>query len=136
MESESQPIAIKPIQKRTNRRRRRRNVNSKIVSEDFKVYLVNIRGAKSKLVSLQSIADDQQVNPSVINLVETNLKKTSKLNVEGFKCFNRNRQNKNMGGVATLVRNVDLKDLVKVSEGSGENEYIITRYSQYTVPKM
>ena len=55
------------------RKRRRRSVKSVDICKDFNVYLVNVRGAKSKLVSLKAIADDPQVNPDVINLVETNM---------------------------------------------------------------
>ena len=124
----------KPIKHVKRKRRRRKGVHSKQVSKDFKVYLVNIRGANSKKVSLQAIVDDPQVNPDVINLVETNLRKSSKLEINGYKCFNRNRQNKNMGGVATLVKETDMKDTLKVSEGSGENEYLVTRHSQFSIP--
>ena len=127
----TKPKSVKHAKKK---RRRRGGVHKKPVSKDFKVYLVNIRGANSKKVSLQSIVDDPQVNPDVINLVETNLKKSSKLNIDGYKCFNRNRQNKNMGGVATLVKESDLKDTLKVSEGSGDNEYLVTRHSQFSIP--
>ena len=131
LDDEAKPETIKHVKRK---RRRRGGVHRKPVSKDFIVYLVNIRGANSKKVSLQSIIDDPHVNPDVINLVETNLKKSSKLDIEGYKCFNKNRQNKNMGGVATLVRESDLKDTLKVSEGTGNNEYLVTRHSQFSVP--
>ena len=98
------------------KRRRKGGVNRKLVSKDFKVYLVNIRGANSKNVSLQSIVEDPQVIPDVINLVETKLKISSKLNIEGYKCFNKNRQNKHMGGVATFVRESDVSDKGKIPD--------------------
>ena len=134
VDNEQKPKPKFTIKCKRKRKRSRCNVNKHKVSTEFSVYLLNIRGAKSKLVSLQSIVDDPEVNPDVINLIETNLKKSSKLDVAGYKCFNRNRQNKHMGGVATLVRESDLKDTIKLSEGSGENEYMITRHSQFDTP--
>ena len=128
---EAKPKTIKHANKK---RRRGGCVNSKPASKDFVIYLVNIRGANSKKVSLQSIVDDPEVNPDVVNLVETNLKKSSKLEINGYKCFNRNRRHKNMGGVATLVRKSEANDVLKVSEGSDDNEYLVTRHSQFLVP--
>ena len=115
-----------------NKRKRRRgggNANKVIRNKDFNVYLVNLRGAKSKLVSLQAIVDDPNVKPDLANLVETNLKGSSKLDVKGFYSFSRNRKNKHMGGVSTLVKENDVKHVLKVSEGAGDNEYLITRHS-------
>ena len=131
MVEEAKSVTVKLAKKK---RRRRGGVNRKPVRKDFVVYLVNIRGANSKKVSLQAIVDDPTVNPDVINLVETNLRKSSKLEINPYKCFNRNRQNKNMGGVATLVKESDVKDTLKVAEGAGDNEYLVTRHSQFHVP--
>ena len=69
------------------------------------------------------------VNPDVVNL-ETNLRKSIKPKVDGYKCMNRNRQNKNMGRVASLVGEKDVVNVLKVTEGLGDKEYIITKYSQ------
>ena len=134
LDDETKPKTIKHYKKKRRRRGGVKSVKSKHVSKDFKVYIVNIRGANSKKVSLKSIIDDPQVDPDMINLVETNLKKSSKLDIDGYKCFNRNRQNKHMGGVATLVKEEDLKDTLKVSEGPSDNEYLVTRHSQFHVP--
>ena len=69
----------KTINKKRKRRRGRKTKSDKIVKDnDFKVYLVNVRGVSSKQESLKSIIDDPQVNPDVINLLETNLKKSKK----------------------------------------------------------
>ena len=59
-------------------KRRRKNENS-VNNNKFSVYLVNIRGASSKLISLKSIIDNPQVEPNLVTLVETNLRKNSKL---------------------------------------------------------
>ena len=84
--------------------------------------------------NLKSIIDAPQVNPDVLNLVETNLKKSKKIAIDGYKCFNRNRDNKNMGGVPTLVRNENVSNVLKVTEGQKDNEFLITRHSQFVIP--
>ena len=39
-----------------------------------------------------------------------------------------------MGGVATLVDERDKNSFVKVSEGENEDEFIITRHSNFLMP--
>ena len=53
---------------------------------------------------------------------------------DGFSCFNKNRQTTHMGGGATCIANKDSIDTLKVSEGANNEEYIVTRNSQFTVP--
>ena len=72
--------------------------------------------------------------PNIITLNEINLRKNKKLDIEGYKCFNKNRVNGNMGGVATLVAEKDYEEALKMSEGLEGNEYIVTRHSQFKVP--
>ena len=59
---------------------------------------------------------------------------TSKLKLDGYKGFSKNRQNGNMGGVAVLVKEEDNDNVIKAAEGSDDNEYIVTRHSQFAVP--
>ena len=59
------------------RRGRKREYVSKNSSNKFSIFLSNIRGARSKMLSLQAIVKNPTVDPEVISLVETNLKKTS-----------------------------------------------------------
>ena len=65
----------------------------------FTIYHNNIRGFESKRVSLKSIVS--HINADVLTLNETNFKNGKKMYFDGFSCFNKNRQNTNMGGVAT-----------------------------------
>ena len=96
--------AIVKRKKKKRRRRRGRTVNSNVHSEDkdmFSVYHSNVRSVHSKLSSINAIV--AALNPSVITLNETNLKGKKKLKVMGYKSFSRNRENGNMGGVATAI---------------------------------
>ena len=86
----------------------------------------------SKIKSIESIANS--LNANVITLNETNLKKNKKLNIHGYKCFNRNRIEGNMGGVATCVLESDISNTLKVTEGKEQNEFVITRHMQFVKP--
>ena len=94
----------------------------------------NIRGARSKLLSLKAITNNPSVDPDVVSLVETNLKKTNTIKLDGYKGFHRNRKIGNMGGVAVLVKDSVSESTIKASEGSDDNEYVVTRHSQFMVP--
>ena len=80
-----------PVKKKlkNNRRRRRgekgKSIKNKDSSNKFSIFLSNIRGVGSKQLSLQAIVNNPVVDPEVICLVETNLKKTSKINLDGYK---------------------------------------------------
>ena len=39
-----------------------------------------------------------------------------------------------MGGVATYVAKQDHKETLKINEGTEDNEYIVTRHSQFRKP--
>ena len=39
-----------------------------------------------------------------------------------------------MGGVAVLVKECDSDSVIKAAEGSDDNEYLVTRHSQFTIP--
>ena len=54
--------------------------------------------------------------------------------MEGFTCFNRNRQNAAMGGVATCIDNKEASNALKVTEGSDDDEFVITRHGQFRTP--
>ena len=83
----------------------------------------NAQAIENKVNSLKSIVNALQVNLVTIN--ETHLRANDKLKVEGFKTFGRNRTDAAMGGVATLVRDDNASNVLKVSEGKDE-EYVIT----------
>ena len=87
----------------------------------------NIRGYDSKALSLQTIAD----RADIITINETFFKNNRKLDLPGFTCFNRNRQNVNCGGIATCVKSKDAMNSLKVFEGSNDDEILITRHGQF-----
>ena len=82
--------------------------------------------------SIESIVSN--ISPQVLTLNEINLRQNKKLNIKGFKCFNKNRVNGVMGGVATCVAESDDVTTLKVSEGKDDNEFLITRHSQFRNP--
>ena len=54
--------------------------------------------------------------------------------MEGFTSYNRNRLHANMGGVATCIDNKEAYNALKVTEGANDDEYIVTRHSQFITP--
>ena len=108
------------------------NVNTCDDKKYFKVLHSNCRGVESKIKSIETIADS--LLPDVITLNEINLKKNKLLQLKGYKSFNRNRVNGNMGGISTSVSNADVESFLKVTDGDDDNEYIITRHSQFVKP--
>ena len=119
-----------------SRRRRRgklRQTNSN--SNNFKkwtLYHVNIRSIESKLVSLKSIL--HKLNPNVVTINETHLKSNKKVKLSGYHSYSRNRKDKSFEGIATCVIEEDSDDCIKVDEGDGNNEVLVTRHSQFFVP--
>ena len=119
--------------RRGGKGRFRNNVKNDLkLSDQWKIYHCNIRGFDSKSCSLKSILE--AVRPNVITLNETHYKNSKKLNIEGYVTYNRNRQDVNGGGVATSVSEEDSDHALKVKDGVDNDEYIITRHSQFEVP--
>ena len=111
----------------------RRNKSDTVLSSDiWTIYQSNIRGYGSKRVSFENIISS--IKPSVICLNETHLKSGQRMKISGFNSFNRNRQNKYMGGISTSVANKDTMHTLKVKEGAEDDEFLITRHSQFVVP--
>ena len=76
------------------------------------LYHLNIQGLESKRKSLESIVNKIQ------NVVP----------------FNRNRSTQIMGGVATFVNRKYKDNFVKISEGEHNDEYLVTRHSNFKYP--
>ena len=113
--------------------RRNKDRKSKVCDSDtWTIYHSNIRGYGSKCVSLTNIVSS--IQPSVILLNETHFRNQKKMRIQGFNSFTRNRQNKYMGGISTSVTNKDAKDTLKVAEGANDDEFLITRHSQFVTP--
>ena len=82
-------------------------------------------------MALKSILET--IRPNVVTLNETLYKNNKRLNIEGYVTYNRNRQNVNGGGVATSVSQDDSNHALKVKDGPNNDEYIISRHSQFLV---
>ena len=122
-------------------------INKAKANDYFIVYHNNIRGASSKLEYLNAITknivskvlkdeltDEEVVIPSVVMLNAINLRKNKKLVLNNYVSYNKNRTNGSMGGVATCVPENDANQVTKVSEGSDQNEFVITRHSMFQRP--
>ena len=112
------------------RRRNRRTVKRNLVTNsDWNIMLSNIRGFNSKELSLNEIVRKKPVDMLVLN--ETLMKKNKKPKLQGFKCFPMNRIKSSGGGVASYIRNKDASNALKMTEGTNENEFIVTRHGQF-----
>ena len=63
---------------------------------------VNIRGLKSKTDSLVNIIEE--VDPSIICLVETRLDKAERVQLEGFNSIFRSDKSNDSGGIMVVVK--------------------------------
>ena len=70
----------------------------------------------------------------MITLNETLYKGNKKLLIDGFKTYPRNRSGNSGGGIVTAVVSDENDNTVKVKEGEGNDEFIITRHSQFLTP--
>ena len=67
----------------------------------------------------------------VVSLNEHGLKNKQKMQIGGYKSYTKNRFNSNMGGVSVSVKSGDAQNSLKICEGEGDNEYIVTRHNQF-----
>ena len=93
------------------------------------IYILNIRGLKSKSHSLGPIVEG--LGADVIALNEHGLKNRQKMHIDGYKSYTKNRFNSSMGGVSLSIKEDDSQYTLKVGEGKDDNEYIITRHNQF-----
>ena len=92
----------------------------------------NIRGFNSKKTSLNNIIS--VINPNVITLNEVGLRGKKKCSITGYNTYTRNRKQHSMGGIATGVRKDESKFCLKIDEGENNDEFMITRHSQFLKP--
>ena len=118
--------------KRRIRRLRNKYFKNKNKNNNWTILHNNIRGFDSKVESLRGIIG--YVKPSVITLNETMLINDRKLNLDGYKCFEANRNCRSGGGVATCVSEADRCYTLKVGGEKSDLEMVITRHSQFVTP--
>ena len=133
---------VKPAAQNYFRKYRRgRARNKRIIDNDVQIlkddnkcslYHLNIRGMNSKKNSMEKIL--KTLSPQIVTLNETALRFKVKPKLENFVAFNRNRHAKIMGGVATFVNEKDKDSFVKLAEGENDDEFLITRHSNFLLP--
>ena len=109
------------------------NISSIDERNKCRIFFQNVRGLSSKTTSLNKIVNTDLPCQLVI-LNETALKFKNKPKIDNFKSFSRNRQNQAMGGIATLVHNSLEGKCMKIAEGSDNDEFIVTRHTNFLVP--
>ena len=72
--------------------------------------------------------------PNLLVISESHLQFNHLMSVPGYQSYTRNRSEKSQGGIATSVIESNTKDCLKVAEGKGSNEYLITRHSEFSTP--
>ena len=75
-----------------------------------------------------------KVIPNVITINEVGLKGNKKCSIQGYNTYTRNRQLLSTGGIATAIKNDESQFCLKVDEGENDDEFIITRHSQFQKP--
>ncbi len=83
---------------KTNNKRKRIRKN-----KDLKIATINIRGAKGKIRSLESLLTAEKINVALIT--ETMFQNKEGYNIKGYKWIAKNRKTRNGGGVGILVSN-------------------------------
>ena len=66
--------------------------------------------------------------------MSSRLKGNKKCSIQGYNTYTRNRQLLSMGGIATAIKNDESQFCLKVDEGENNDEFIITRHSQFQKP--
>ena len=90
------------------------------------IFDCNLRGYNSKRASIDDILN--RVQPDICTFQETGLFGNNTIKIKNYHSSLRNRKGlKKAGGVCTAVANYLKPHVVKVKEGDGEDEYLITR---------
>jgi exonuclease III len=84
-----------------------------------------MRGFKSKKQALSKIL--VQMKPSLVALNETQLTGRMKVKLDSYTCWTRNRSGQGGGGIATAVSEGFKGSAVGAGEGTGDDEYLVTR---------
>ena len=91
---------------------------------------MNVRGFKSKRISINRIV--RKVKRSIVALNETQVLGRSKMELEPFTCWSRNRTHKGGGGVSTAVAPHLAHSAVAAGQGEGEDEWLVTRVEAFS----
>ena len=86
----------------SKKKRNRRPKRIKRTMQNFKILYSNLRGFKSKVFSLSAIIDE--INPTLICLVETHMVKQEQIKISGYEIYRLDDTN-NSGGILIGVSN-------------------------------
>ena len=86
----------------------------------------NPRGWKSKQESLLKLT--KSLDPDVLNINETQMTGSNKVDIESFTSFCKNRTGQTGGGICSAVANRLKHHAVCVAEGDEEDEWLAVRY--------
>ena len=92
----------------------------------FSVLLVNLRGFRSKKFALEK--ELKKIKPSIVLINETQLSGKAKVSLRSYTSWSRNRGEQRCGGVATCVSQQFKDSALGVGEGSGNDEFLVTRF--------
>ena len=98
--------------------------------KDFSVLLMNLRGFKSKKMSVEKILRKEK--PQVIVLNETHLTGKMKLVLEPYQTWTKNREGKGGGGIATAVAPAFKDSAMGAGEGEQGDEWMVTRLDSFS----
>ena len=112
--------------------------NSKISNSDsnlrsVRCFVNNVRGLASKMETLMNIICDNDYD--IIALTETHYSGEIIPKLQGYRTFNRNRCFRNKGGICLFIKNNIANDVVLLSKGEGENEYLVVTLNCFS-PKV
>ena len=85
----------------------------------------NCRGIKGKKDSFKEVVE--KINPDVIILNETMYRNNEKTNIQAYKSYTNNREEKSGGGIEILVRKNIENKTIKISEGTPGIEELTVR---------
>ena len=72
------------------------------MNKNLTIIAVNIRGAKGKIKSLESMMNTEKEDIALLS--ETNLKGKETINIKGYRWIGKNRQTRAGGGVGILIK--------------------------------
>ena len=122
-----------PFKAKKTRRGKRKCLN--IVSnytDKWSIYHTNIRNLDCRQTSLEAIISNN--NYSIVTINETHFRSGRKVTLPNYFTYTRNRTDKASGGISTSIRCNESSECIRVEEGKEENEYILTRHSQFKRP--
>ena len=117
-------------EKRKTKKRYRGKGGRMKKEDEFSIFLVNLRGFRSKKESLLQIMKKEKPNVVVMN--ETQLAGNMKVELETYKCWTKNRSEKGGGGIATAVCPEYQESTMGAGEGEQGDEFMVTRVDTFT----